>query len=309
MKPRFPLLLVVLAFLAGEGAAQTSPKAASRRLKTTFARQPAGIFDQDVGRPVSRSGDQPILHYGKGAFRPIIGPAPPIRDDVIDPALPSSTPQASPTLSIDPSPSLTPSIVPSPTPVSTISPSPTPIPLPSPTPVIGSPTPVPSASVPMPTPSVSPGLTPTPNPSVPPPPPPPVVPPLPRPTISPVATLLPAQRATVTFSDSSSVQSRAAAGKFQLVALHPAESVNISLRVSSPSGAAMSVRALDGGHIVGPSTVFVADGQALIGFQAGSQPGLYRAVVEGSGTKALFQFWVSSAVNPATQPPVLNPTH
>jgi hypothetical protein len=132
---------------------------------------------------------------------------------------------------------------------------------------------------------------------------------LPKPTISPVATVPLAQKATVSFADRSSVQSRAASGKFQLVALHPSESVNIALRVSAASGAAMSVRVLDGGGVVGPSTVSVANGEASVGFQAGSQPGLYRVLVEGSGTKALFQFWVSSAADPAGRPPVLNPAH
>jgi len=323
VKTRFPLLFVALALLTDTVAAQAAPRVNSRRLKTAFTRQPGWIYDQDASRPVRLPDFQPkVIYYRNGAFRPMIEPEPPLRevqiDDLAVPSptpiptpLASATPLASPTASIEPSrsPSATPSIAPSPTPVPTSSPSPTPIPAPSPTVIIVSPTPAPSPSVPMPTPSAPPGVTPTPAPSVPPPPPPPVVPPLPRPTISPVATAPPAQKATVSFADRSSVQSRAAAGKFQLVALHPSESVNIALRVSAASGAAMSVRVLDGGAVVGPSTVSVANGKASVGFQAGSQPGLYRVLVEGSGTKALFQFWVSSAADAAPRPPVLNPAH
>lgn len=171
------------------------------------------------------------------------------------------------------------------------------------------PTPAPSPTVPMPTPSIPPAPTPTPAFSIPPPPPPPVVPPVPRPTISPAATERPAQKAAIIFADGSSVQSRAATGKFQLVALHPSESVSISLRVSAPPGNAMSVRVLDGGNVVGPSAVSVANGVASVGFQAGSQPGLYRVLVDGAGTKALFQFWVSNPSGAAGRPPVLNPSH
>jgi hypothetical protein len=275
VKIRFPLRLLAVAFLsAGVSSA---------------------IGQTDVGGPGGVPGYKPsVPYYGKGAFRPAKDPEPPDREVQMDDlGLPSPTPI----------------VVPSPTPI--VLPSPTPISTPIPTPTANpTPTAVPSAS-PSPTgsPSVPPGVTPTPAPSVPPPPPPPVVPPLPRPTISPVATAPPAQKATVSFADRSSVQSRAAAGKFQLVALHPSESVNIALRVSAASGAAMSVRVLDGGGVVGPSTVSVANGEASVGFQAGSQPGLYRVLVEGSGTKALFQFWVSSAADSAPRPPVLNPAH
>jgi len=85
--------------------------------------------------------------------------------------------------------------------------------------------------------------------------------------------------------------------------------VNISLPVSASAEATVAVRPLDGGEIIGSARVSVTNGSASIGFQAGSQPGLYRVVVDGGGTTATLQFWVANPLNARANPPVLNPAH
>jgi hypothetical protein len=79
------------------------------------------------------------------------------------------------------------------------------------------------------------------------------------------------------------------------------------LPVSATAGATVTVRPLDGGEVIGG--ISVTNGSASIAFQAGSQPGLYRVVVDGDGTTATLQFWVVNPLNARANPPVLNPTH
>ncbi|PZR73708.1 MAG: hypothetical protein DLM73_10140 [Chthoniobacterales bacterium] len=128
--------------------------------------------------------------------------------------------------------------------------------------------------------------------------------------MGPVAAVKPARVATIAFADGSIVQTRAATGKFQLVGLHANESVNIAIPVPAAGiGAFVAVQSLDGGTVVGASQVPVTNGVAAIGFQAGSQPGLYRVLIGGAGSPATLQFWIPDPQNPKANPPVVNPSH
>jgi hypothetical protein len=124
------------------------------------------------------------------------------------------------------------------------------------------------------------------------------------------STVKPARVATIAFADASVVQTRAASGRFQLVGLHPNETVNIAIPVPGVGiGAFLAVQPLDGGTILGPSQVPVVNGAAAFRFQGGGQPGLYRVLVRGVGPSAALQFWVPNLQIPRANPPVLNPTH
>jgi hypothetical protein len=138
--------------------------------------------------------------------------------------------------------------------------------------------------------------------------------------------LQPLRIATVTFPDQSTVQTRAAAGIFQMIAARPGElmTVAVPMPVSAvPSRA--SISALDGGQFVTlgalpaalqPSvplglaaTVPVVNGKAVFNFQVANSPGLYRVLVLGVGRPATLQFWVQDVQRPATNPWAVNSAH
>jgi hypothetical protein len=120
----------------------------------------------------------------------------------------------------------------------------------------------------------------------------------------------PRRLATVTLSDASIVVTRAAAGKFQMVAARPGELITVIVPFPPLAlGTTAAVSALDGGKLIGTSPVPIIHGAATIHFQAGSQPGLYRVLVLGLGPAATVQFWVQNAQRPATSPWVLNASH
>ena len=120
----------------------------------------------------------------------------------------------------------------------------------------------------------------------------------------------PRRLATVTLSDASVVVTRAAAGKFQMVATRPGELITVIVPFPLlPLGTTAAVSALDGGKLIGTSPVAIVHGAATIHFQAGSQPGLYRVLVMGVGHAATVQFWVQDAQRPGTNPWVLNASH
>lgn len=120
----------------------------------------------------------------------------------------------------------------------------------------------------------------------------------------------PRRLATVTLSDASVVVTRAAAGKFQMVAARPGELITIIVPFPPLAiGTTAAVSALDGGKLIGTSPVPITHGAATIHFQIGSQPGLYRMLVLGLGPAATVQFWVQNPQQPATSPWVLNASH
>ena len=122
--------------------------------------------------------------------------------------------------------------------------------------------------------------------------------------------LQPRRLATVTLADASVVVTRAAAGKFQLVAARPGELITVVVPFPVATlGLTAAVSALDGGKLIGTSPVPIVHGAATIHFQAGTQPGLYRVLVLGLGPAATVQFWVQNAQRPATSPWVLNASH
>jgi len=120
----------------------------------------------------------------------------------------------------------------------------------------------------------------------------------------------PRRLATVTLSDASVVVTRAATGKFQLVAARPGELLTVVVPFPAATlGLTAAVSALDGGKLIGTSSVPIVHGAATIHFQAGTQPGLYRVLVLGLGPAATVQFWVQDAQRPTTSPWVLNASH
>jgi hypothetical protein len=114
--------------------------------------------------------------------------------------------------------------------------------------------------------------------------------------------------ATIVFGDASVARPRAANAKFQLVKVRASESVAIALPLP-PGAVAASLQtiALDGGTVVPGASI--TNGAAAISFQAGTQPGLYRLLVNGAGPTVTLQFWVPNPQNPAANPAVVNPTH
>jgi hypothetical protein len=135
--------------------------------------------------------------------------------------------------------------------------------------------------------------------------------------------LQPLRIATVTFPDQSTVQTRAAADKFQMIAARPGETITVV--VPMPVSAVpilASISALDGGQFVTlpttpntsvplglAATVPVVNGKAVFNFQVAGSPGLYRVLVLGVGRAATLQFWVQDVNRPATNPWAVNSAH
>jgi hypothetical protein len=136
--------------------------------------------------------------------------------------------------------------------------------------------------------------------------------------------LQPLRIATVTFPDQSTVQTRAAADKFQMIAARPGETITVV--VPMPVSAVpilASIAALDGGQFfTSPPTALttsvslglgatlpVVNGKVVFNFQVAGSPGLYRVLVLGVGRAATLQFWVQDVQRPATNPWAVNSAH
>jgi hypothetical protein len=134
------------------------------------------------------------------------------------------------------------------------------------------------------------------------------IPPLPAPPESPASVM--ARRhpsATFTFADARQFKTRSRTGRFQLVGLHLNETVDIALQFPAMPSDSAPAQPLDGGKILSFSlNPAGAGGLAVIRFQAGNRPGLYRVLLPGLGESALLQFWVADPNNPnATRPDLL----
>jgi hypothetical protein len=134
------------------------------------------------------------------------------------------------------------------------------------------------------------------------------IPPLPAPAESPPSgiTVRRTPSATFTFADAKRIKTQSRTGRFQLVGLYLNETVDIAVQFPAmPSGSAPA-QPLDGGNIISFSLNPVgAGGLAVIRFQAGNRPGLYRVLLSGLGGSALLQFWVSDPNNPGATGPNL----
>ena len=133
----------------------------------------------------------------------------------------------------------------------------------------------------------------------------------------------PLRVATVTLADQTTVVTRAAAGKFQMVAARPGETMTVVVPMPVTAVPTLaSVQALDGGQFVTISSipevtnsvslalsVPVINGKATFNFQAGMYAGLYRVLVLGLGRPATLQFWVQDVQRPARNPWALNSAH
>ncbi len=84
-------------------------------------------------------------------------------------------------------------------------------------------------------------------------------------------------------------------GVFAPVELAPGESVTVQSQLpSSLVNTPSFVQPLDGGMITSELTVS-ADGRASLGFQAGTQPGIYRLFLGARGKTVMIQFVVHPA--------------
>ena len=128
-------------------------------------------------------------------------------------------------------------------------------------------------------------------------------------------------------ADQSVALTRAAAGKFQIVAALPGETVTMAVPMPVTSfQASASVQALDGGWLIPglddtiglPSTPVspnrpleapIVNGKVTVRFKLGTHPGLYRVLIIGLGPAATLQFWVQDPLRPATNPWAVNASH
>jgi len=116
--------------------------------------------------------------------------------------------------------------------------------------------------------------------------------------------------AAITFPSGTFLQLRSTSDLFPLVAADPGASLNIQLRFPvSFAGATIIAQPLDGGiaSIAQDNPTIAADGTASIQFQAASQPGLYRVLLNTGGVFTTLQFWVANSQNPSANPPALAP--
>ncbi len=116
--------------------------------------------------------------------------------------------------------------------------------------------------------------------------------------------------AAITFSDGAFLQLGSTGDLFPLVAADAGESVGIQLRFPvSFVGAMIIAQPLDGGivSIAQNNPTIAVDGTASIQFQAASQPGLYRILLNTGGVFTILQFWVANSQVPSANPPTLAP--
>jgi hypothetical protein len=116
--------------------------------------------------------------------------------------------------------------------------------------------------------------------------------------------------AAITFPSGASLPVRSQRDLFPLVAADAGGILNIQLRFPvSLAGATIIAQALDGGiaSIAQDNLTIAADGTASIQFQAASQPGLYRIVLDTAGVITALQFWVANSQDPSANPPALTP--
>ena len=134
------------------------------------------------------------------------------------------------------------------------------------------------------------------------------IPPLPAPPESPPSaiTVRRTPSATFTFADAKRIKTQSRTGRFQLVGLYLNETVDIALQFPAMPSSSAPAQPLDGGKIISFSLNPVgAGGLAVVRFQAGNRPGLYRVLLPGLGASALLQFWVSDPNNPGAPGPNL----
>jgi hypothetical protein len=112
--------------------------------------------------------------------------------------------------------------------------------------------------------------------------------------------------ATFSFADARQIKTRSRTGRFQLIGLDLNETVDIAVRFPAVPGGFAAAQPLDGGKVISFSlNPAGAGGLAVIRFQAGSKPGLYRVLLPSLGGSALLQFWVADPNNPSTARPDL----
>jgi len=112
---------------------------------------------------------------------------------------------------------------------------------------------------------------------------------------------------SVTFPNGEKVKLRGREGRFATIGIGPGETVDLRLDLPARfANVPLVVQALDGGSVT-PEEFFGGKAQVSAQYRAGSQPGLYRILLNGGGGTALLRFWVPNPENPAADPPVITP--
>src|SRR6266487_4254721 len=102
----------------------------------------------------------------------------------------------------------------------------------------------------------------------------------------------------ITFPSGASLQLRSTSDLFPLVAADAGASLNIQLRFAADlAGVTITAQPLDGGTASSTqdNPTVAADGTASIQFQAASQPGLYRVLLNTGGVFTTLTFWVAKS--------------
>jgi hypothetical protein len=114
----------------------------------------------------------------------------------------------------------------------------------------------------------------------------------------------------ITFANSKSLTTKAKSSPSDFININPGETVSIDMQFSALFATTrLIVQPLDGGIIstAEQDNAVGTDGRASVQFRAGTQPGLYRLLLNAGGTISTLQFWVTDTTNAAANPPVLKP--
>ena len=117
--------------------------------------------------------------------------------------------------------------------------------------------------------------------------------------------------AAVGYPDGSSLSMRSSKGRFPVIAANAGQNVSIQLRFApNPANTGLIAAPLDGGAVQpsqGKASIAI-DGTASIQFQPGTQPGLYRVLLNQAGAISILHFWVADPQRPNSGPPALTPS-
>ena len=96
---------------------------------------------------------------------------------------------------------------------------------------------------------------------------------------------------------------------FERVTIAPSAAFDVAMQMPREitTGSRVTVEPLDGGQIVGSSTLVVAsDGTIGFRFSAPPDPGGCRISVHSGGRDVRLSFWVADAQHPENNPPTIN---
>lgn len=114
--------------------------------------------------------------------------------------------------------------------------------------------------------------------------------------------------AAITFANGSSLQVTSGSGRFPLVAATASENLKVQLQFPANAKAGLIVQSLDGGVVSSADSTVSAGGSSMLQFTPGTQPGLYRVLLNQGDRLAILQFWVGDPQRPNAGPPALSPS-